>query len=136
MVNVQSATSRPQVEVVERLWRWVWPLAGFIKISFDGAFRKNDSIEAMVAQDAMRLAYEFGFSTVVVEGDSQMVVNMVNGKIQIRPIEVEVMQFYDKMYEIQVLEARRSSDGDRLSLGNRTMLEEEIMVGFDEEALT
>ncbi|KAI7996068.1 Late blight resistance protein R1-A [Camellia lanceoleosa] len=55
---------------------------------------------------------------------------------QIRPIEVEVMQFYDKMYQIQVLEAGKSSDGDRLSMGNRTMVGEEIMVGFDDEVLT
>lgn len=53
---------------------------------------------------------------------------------QIKPIEVKVMQFYEKIYQIQVLQAGKSSDGVP-SMENRTMVEE-ITVGFDDEALT
>ena len=45
------------------------------------------------------------------------------------------MQFYDKIYQIQVLQAGKSSDGVS-SMVNRTMVEEEITVGLDDEALT
>ncbi|KAL7163247.1 hypothetical protein ACSBR2_039362 [Camellia fascicularis] len=52
-----------------------------------------------------------------------------------KPIQVKVMQFYDKIYQIQVLQAGKSSDGVP-SMENNTMVEEEITVGFDGEALT
>ncbi|GMP83603.1 hypothetical protein CsSME_00037451 [Camellia sinensis var. sinensis] len=60
---------------------------------------------------------------------------------QINPIEVKVMQFYDKMYKIQVLHDRNTSDGapstrNRTSMMNRNMVQEEIIVGFDEEAMS
>ncbi|KAL7181039.1 hypothetical protein ACSBR1_039988 [Camellia fascicularis] len=54
---------------------------------------------------------------------------------QIKPIQVKVMQFYDEIYQIQVLQAGKSSNGVP-SMENNTMVEEEIKVGFDGEALT
>ncbi|KAI7978819.1 hypothetical protein LOK49_Contig748G00002 [Camellia lanceoleosa] len=60
---------------------------------------------------------------------------------QINPIEVKVIQFYDKMYKIQVLHDRNSSDGvpsmrNRTSMMNRNMEQEEIIVGFDDEVMS
>ncbi|KAF5939602.1 hypothetical protein HYC85_023861 [Camellia sinensis] len=55
----------------------------------------------------------------------------------IKPIELKVMQFYDKTYQIQLLQDEKSFDEVlSMSIGNRTMVEEEIMVGFDDEVLT
>ncbi|XP_028088851.1 putative disease resistance RPP13-like protein 3 [Camellia sinensis] len=61
--------------------------------------------------------------------------NLSNIMEQIKPIEVKVMQFYDKVYQIEVLQDGKSSDGVP-SMENKTMVEEEITVGFDDEALT
>ncbi|GMP92833.1 hypothetical protein CsSME_00042914 [Camellia sinensis var. sinensis] len=57
---------------------------------------------------------------------------------EIKPIEAKVAQFYDQINQIQLLQD--FNDGVHSSVStsmeNRTMVEEEITVGFDDEALT
>ncbi|KAL7181025.1 hypothetical protein ACSBR1_039977 [Camellia fascicularis] len=60
---------------------------------------------------------------------------------EIKPIEAKVVQFYDQINQIQLLQDAKSfNDGVHssvsMSMENRTMVEEEITVGFDDEALT
>ncbi|CAL5354592.1 unnamed protein product [Camellia sinensis] len=58
---------------------------------------------------------------------------------EIETIEAKVVQFYDQIYQIQLLQDEKSfNDGVQSSMSteNRTTVEEEIMVGFDDEALT
>ncbi|GMP92790.1 hypothetical protein CsSME_00042873 [Camellia sinensis var. sinensis] len=58
---------------------------------------------------------------------------------EIKTIEAKVLQFYDQMNQIQLLQDDKSfNDGVQPSMlmENRTTVEEEIMVGFDNEALT
>ncbi|THG04312.1 hypothetical protein TEA_014862 [Camellia sinensis var. sinensis] len=56
---------------------------------------------------------------------------------EIKPIEAKVVQFYDQINQIQLLQD--FNDGVpsmSMSMENRTMVHEEITVGFDDEALT
>ncbi|KAF5939409.1 hypothetical protein HYC85_023668 [Camellia sinensis] len=58
-----------------------------------------------------------------------------------KTIEAKVAQFYDQINQIQLLQDEKSfNDGVHssvsMSMENRTMVEEEITVGFDDEALT
>ncbi|CAL5430395.1 unnamed protein product [Camellia sinensis] len=63
--------------------------------------------------------------------------NLTNILEQIKPIKLKAMQFYDMTYQIQLLQDEKFFDEvQSTSIGNRTMEEEEIMVGFDDEALT
>ncbi|KAL7181049.1 hypothetical protein ACSBR1_039998 [Camellia fascicularis] len=58
---------------------------------------------------------------------------------EIKPIEEKVLQFYDQINQIQLLQDDKSfNDGvhSSMSMENRTMVDEEITVGFDDEALT
>ncbi|CAL5354590.1 unnamed protein product [Camellia sinensis] len=65
----------------------------------------------------------------------------INIMEEIKTIEAKVLQFYDQINEIQLL----LPDDDKsfhhgvhssMSMENRTMVDEEITVGFDDEALT
>ncbi|KAI7994369.1 hypothetical protein LOK49_LG11G00378 [Camellia lanceoleosa] len=54
---------------------------------------------------------------------------------EIKTIEAKVLQFYDQIYQIQLLQD--FNDGvPSMSMENRKMVDEEITVGFDDEALT
>ncbi|CAL5354586.1 unnamed protein product [Camellia sinensis] len=59
---------------------------------------------------------------------------------EIKPIEAKVVQFYDQINQIQLLQDDESFNGVHssvsMSMENRTMVDEEITVGFDDEALT
>ncbi|CAL5398880.1 unnamed protein product [Camellia sinensis] len=59
---------------------------------------------------------------------------------EIKPIEAKVVQFYDQINQIQLLQdfydGVHSSMSMSMSMENRTMVDEEITVGFDDEALT
>ncbi|CAL5430382.1 unnamed protein product [Camellia sinensis] len=60
---------------------------------------------------------------------------------EIKTIEAKVVQFYDQINQIQLLQDCKSfNDGVHssvsMSMENRTMVDEEITVGFDDEALT
>ncbi|CAL5354706.1 unnamed protein product [Camellia sinensis] len=60
---------------------------------------------------------------------------------EIKQIEAKVVQFYDQINQIQLLQDDQSfNDGVHssmsMSMENRTMVDEEITVGFDHEALT
>ncbi|CAL5427682.1 unnamed protein product [Camellia sinensis] len=58
---------------------------------------------------------------------------------EIETIEAKVVQFYDQIYQIQLLQDEKSFNDEvqsSMSTENRTTVEEEIMVGFDDEALT
>ncbi|KAL7181029.1 hypothetical protein ACSBR1_039981 [Camellia fascicularis] len=58
---------------------------------------------------------------------------------EIKPIEEKVLQFYDQINQIQLLQDDKSfNDGvhSSMSMENRTMVDEEITVGFDDEAST
>ncbi|KAF5939762.1 hypothetical protein HYC85_024021 [Camellia sinensis] len=64
-------------------------------------------------------------------------VSLTNILELIKPIKLKAMQFYDKTCQIQLLQDEKSFDEvPSMSIGNKTMVEEEIMVGFDDEALT
>ncbi|CAL5354601.1 unnamed protein product [Camellia sinensis] len=62
----------------------------------------------------------------------------INIMEEIKTIEAKVVQFYDQINQIQLLQ--NFNDGVHssmsMSLENRTMVDEEITVGFDDEALT
>ncbi|CAL5428012.1 unnamed protein product [Camellia sinensis] len=87
---------------------------------------QNDEAENLAMQISC-VAYETGESSALLWPTFDIME-------QIKPIQVKVMQFYDKIYQIQVLQAGKSSDGVP-SMENRTMVEEEITVGFDNKAL-
>ncbi|KAI7993701.1 hypothetical protein LOK49_LG11G00392 [Camellia lanceoleosa] len=57
---------------------------------------------------------------------------------EIKTIEAKVLQFYEHINQIQLLQDDQSfNDGvPSMSMENRTMVDEEITVGFDDEALT
>ncbi|KAL7181055.1 hypothetical protein ACSBR1_040004 [Camellia fascicularis] len=60
---------------------------------------------------------------------------------EIKPIEAKVVQFYGQIKQIQLLQDDKSFNGGvhasmSMSMKNRTMGDEEITVGFDDEALT
>ncbi|CAL5354676.1 unnamed protein product [Camellia sinensis] len=94
---------------------------------------QNDEAENLAMQISC-VAYETGESSKIgFVFDFRL--NLSDIMEQIKPIQVKVMQFYDKIYQIQVLQAGKSSDGVP-SMENRTMVEEEITVGFDNKALT
>ncbi|GMP92795.1 hypothetical protein CsSME_00042877 [Camellia sinensis var. sinensis] len=64
----------------------------------------------------------------------------INIMEEIKPIEAKVAQFYDQINQIQLLEDFNdgvySSISMSMSMENRTIVDEEITVGFDDEALT
>ncbi|CAL5430310.1 unnamed protein product [Camellia sinensis] len=65
----------------------------------------------------------------------------INIMEETKTIEAKVAQFYDQINQIQLLQDEKSfNDGVHssvsMSMENRTMVEEEITVGFDDEALT
>ncbi|GMP92798.1 hypothetical protein CsSME_00042880 [Camellia sinensis var. sinensis] len=61
---------------------------------------------------------------------------------EIKPIEAKVAQFYDQINQIQLLEDFNDgvyssmSMSMSMSMENKTIVDEEITVGFDDEALT
>ncbi|KAL7181052.1 hypothetical protein ACSBR1_040001 [Camellia fascicularis] len=57
---------------------------------------------------------------------------------EIKPIEAKVVQFYDQINQIQLLQDFNDGVHSSMSMSveNRTMVAEEITVGFDDEALT
>ncbi|XP_028107731.1 putative late blight resistance protein homolog R1B-23 [Camellia sinensis] len=55
---------------------------------------------------------------------------------EIKPIEAKVVQFYDQINQIQLLQDFNDGVYSSMSMENRTMVDEEITVGFDDEALT
>ncbi|KAI7997653.1 hypothetical protein LOK49_LG10G01794 [Camellia lanceoleosa] len=55
---------------------------------------------------------------------------------EIKPIEAKVVQFYDQINQIQLLQDFNDGVHSFMSMENRTMVDEEITVGFDDEALT
>ncbi|KAL7163299.1 hypothetical protein ACSBR2_039403 [Camellia fascicularis] len=60
---------------------------------------------------------------------------------EIKPIEAKVVQFYGQIKQIQLLQDDKSFNGGvhasmSMSMKNRTMGDEEITVGFDDEVLT
>ncbi|KAI7994363.1 hypothetical protein LOK49_LG11G00374 [Camellia lanceoleosa] len=64
----------------------------------------------------------------------------INIMEEIKTIEAKVVQFYDQINQIQLLQdfndGVHSSMSMSMSMENRTMVDEEITVGFDDEALT
>ncbi|KAI7994813.1 hypothetical protein LOK49_LG11G00382 [Camellia lanceoleosa] len=64
----------------------------------------------------------------------------ISSDILFKPIEANVVQFYDQIYQIQLLQdfndGVHSSMSMSMSMEIRTMVDEEITVGFDDEALT
>ncbi|CAL5430407.1 unnamed protein product [Camellia sinensis] len=55
---------------------------------------------------------------------------------EIKPIEAKVVQFYDQINQIQLLQDFNDGVHSSMSMESRTMVDEEITVGFDDEALT
>ncbi|KAI7993705.1 hypothetical protein LOK49_LG11G00396 [Camellia lanceoleosa] len=57
---------------------------------------------------------------------------------EFKPIEAKVVQFYDQINQIQLLQDFNDGVHSSMSMSmeNRTMVDEEITVGFDDEALT
>ncbi|KAI7994608.1 Late blight resistance protein R1-A [Camellia lanceoleosa] len=55
---------------------------------------------------------------------------------EIKTIEAKVVQFYDQINQIQLLQDFNDGVHSSMSMENRTMVDEEITVGFDDEALT
>ncbi|CAL5354468.1 unnamed protein product [Camellia sinensis] len=55
---------------------------------------------------------------------------------EIKTIEEKVVQFYDQINQIQLLQIFNDGVHSSMSMENRTMVDEEITVGFDDEALT
>ncbi|CAL5430390.1 unnamed protein product [Camellia sinensis] len=57
---------------------------------------------------------------------------------EIKTIEAKVVQFYDQINQIQLLQDFNDGANSSMSMSmeNRTMVDEEITVGFDDEALT
>ncbi|THG10866.1 hypothetical protein TEA_024869 [Camellia sinensis var. sinensis] len=55
---------------------------------------------------------------------------------EIKMIEEKVVQFYDRINQIQLLQIFNDGVHSSMSMENRTMVDEEITVGFDDEALT
>ncbi|KAI7994609.1 hypothetical protein LOK49_LG11G00414 [Camellia lanceoleosa] len=57
---------------------------------------------------------------------------------EIKPIEAKVAQFYDQINQIQLLQDFKDGVHSSMSMSmeNRTVVDEEITVGFDDEAVT
>ncbi|CAL5430393.1 unnamed protein product [Camellia sinensis] len=53
-----------------------------------------------------------------------------------KTIEAKVVQFYDQINQIQLLQDFNDGVHSSMSMENRTMVDEEITVGFDDEALS
>ncbi|KAL7163249.1 hypothetical protein ACSBR2_039364 [Camellia fascicularis] len=62
--------------------------------------------------------------------------SLTNIMEEIKPIEAKVVQFYDQINPIQLLQDFNDGVHSSISMENRTMVDEEITVGFDDEALT
>ncbi|KAI7995438.1 hypothetical protein LOK49_LG11G00367 [Camellia lanceoleosa] len=60
----------------------------------------------------------------------------VNIMEETKRIEAKVVQFYDQINQIQLLQDFNDGVHSSMSMQNRTMVDEEITVGFDDEALT
>ncbi|XP_028101273.1 putative late blight resistance protein homolog R1B-23 [Camellia sinensis] len=55
---------------------------------------------------------------------------------EIKPIEEKVLQFYEQINQIQLLQDFNDGVPSSMSMENRTMGDEEITMSFDDEALT